>query len=75
MTAKKQSKEKKIIYPTYEEVTEINKYITTGEGNISPKRKEAIDKMNAILKPRDPARIEAILGSLKTIWEKYPTKG
>jgi hypothetical protein len=68
----KQSKGKKIKYPTFEEVSEINKYITTGEGNSSPKQKLAIDKMNANLKPRDPSRIEAILGALKTIWEKVP---
>jgi hypothetical protein len=70
--AKKPSKEKKIIYLTYEEVTEINKYITTGEGNISPKQKETIDKMNAEFKSRPLERIPEILDALKTIWEKYP---
>lgn len=72
MTAKKQSKDKKIKYPSFEEVTEINRYITTGEGKISPEQKLAIDKMNANLKPRDPKRISEILDALKTIWEKYP---
>ncbi len=74
MTAKKQPKKQKdgLFYPTAEEVSEINKYITTGEGNISPKQKEAIDKMNANLKPRPIERIPLILDALKTIWEKYP---
>jgi len=72
LTAKKQSKDKKIIYQTFEDVSEINRYITTGEGKISPKRKEAIDKMNAELKPRPLERIPKILDALKTIWEKYP---
>ena len=72
MTAKKQSKEKKIQYPTYGEVVEIHKYIMSGEGQISPKQKESIDKMNAELKPRPLERIPLILSALKTIWEKYP---
>jgi hypothetical protein len=72
LTAKKQSKTKKVKYPTYEEVVEIHKYIMSGEGNISPRQKLSIDKMNANLKPRPLERIPLILDVLKTIWEKYP---
>jgi mRNA-degrading endonuclease HigB of HigAB toxin-antitoxin module len=72
LIAKKPLKEKEIKYPTYEEVVEIHKYIMSGEGNISPKQKAAIDKMNANLKPRPLERIPLILDALKTIWEKYP---
>ena len=72
MTDKKQLKEKKIVYPSFEEVAEINKYITTGKGNISQKQKDKIDKMNANLVPRDPKRIPEILDALRTIWVKSP---
>ena len=72
MSSKKKSKPKKNRYPTFEEVAAINKYITTGEGEIPPEQKATIDKMNAKLVPRDPKRIPVILEELRKLWEKVP---
>jgi hypothetical protein len=75
LAEKKQPKEKKIKYPTAEMVVAINRYILTGKdesGLLSPEQKAKIDKMNANLTPRDPARIDQILDALKTIWKTVP---
>ncbi len=74
MTANKQSKEKKIIYPTAEDVIRINRAIL---GKLPPEemaklpestRKE-IEEMAKHFKPRPKERIPTILDSLKELWE------
>jgi len=84
LTAKKQPKEEKnelrekeIVYPTVEDIIRINKAVL---GKLPPEERdklpkstlEAIEEVNAGLKPRDPKRIPEILDSLKKLWEKEP---